>query len=60
VRDIIAKVTEDGTPVAAGTNFARQALSDWLRGAIGRVATDPELEILMGIWGRAGHVPVIP
>ena len=58
-RDIIAKVTKDGTLVPAGTNFARQGLSDWFRTVTGRLPTPGEIELLMRIWGRAGHIPVI-
>jgi hypothetical protein len=57
--DIIAKVTEEGRLVSAGTNWARVELSGWFRGLTARVPTDAELTVLLDIWGRAGHVPVI-
>lgn len=59
-QNIIAKVTESGHVVPAGTNFARQSLSDWFLGVAGRAPTQAELTFLMDLWADAGHVTIVP
>jgi hypothetical protein len=58
--DVFAKVADDGTVVPVGTKFAEESLRQWFKKKVGRDPTAVELERLMLIWGKAGHVPFTP
>jgi hypothetical protein len=58
--DIIVKVTEDGRLVSAGTAWARSELAGWFQRFLKRPPTPAEIDLLLEIWGRAGHIPVTP
>ena len=59
-KKIFAKVTDSGAVVPAGTNFAKDLLSHWFKKQAGRLPTVDELSALMEVWGRSGHIPIIP
>jgi hypothetical protein len=58
--DIFAKVADTGAVVPAGTKFAQESLKQWFKKRAGRDPTPAELDLLMKIWGDAGHVQITP
>lgn len=56
--DIIAKVTESGDLVSAGTSWAKDAMSNWFRSVTGAPPTQRQRDVLMRMWGQAGHVDI--
>jgi hypothetical protein len=57
-RDIIAKVTEDGTAVPAGSKHADAELKQWFNKLVKRQPTPSETAALEQVWADAGHANV--
>ncbi len=59
-KKVFAKVAENGSVVPAGTNFAKDQLTQWFKKQVGRAPSADELNALMDVWGRSGHIDIVP